>query len=299
MTSEPQNSYPPVARLRLGEWLNFLLTNRLPRRLATRFIGWLSRVEQPLVARTTIGLWRLFSDVDLSDAEVRRFTSMHDCFTRRLRQGARVVDPDPNVLASPCDAIVGAGGVITGDTLLQVKGSPYRLTELLGDKEAATKLAGGRYQTLRLTAGMYHHFHAPDDLTVTRVRYLPGDCWNVNGPSLKRVPRLFCRNERVAIYCELWDSTEIVLVAVAAILVAGIRLRFVDAGLRLLTADQLDLYVPAAKGEELGWFEHGSTIVMLIPPGFSPRSEWVEGDRLQMGEALFGRLMSAGGTEPR
>ena len=295
MTARRMTARRAMIRLAAGERLNFLLTNRLPpRRLATRLVGWLSRIEQPLIARALIALWRRFGDIDLADAETTRFASMHACFVRRLRPGARAIDLDPSVLASPCDAIVGAGGPIAGDSLLQVKGSPYSLAELLGDAAVAARLAGGRYLTLRLTAGMYHHFHAPHDLTVERVRYLPGDCWNVNPAALKRVPRLFCRNERAAIHCRLDGGARLVLVAVAAILVAGIRLRFVEGGLRALADDQLALGVRARKGEEMGWFEHGSTIVLLVPPGFTPAPEVQEGRIVRMGTALFRRAEQAG-----
>src|SRR3954452_12363698 len=89
------------------EQLNFLLTNRIPRRLITRFMGWFSRIEQPLVRDVSIAVWRFFADLDLSEAKTTRFRSMHDCFTRQLKDGARPIDPDPAVLVSPCDAIVG------------------------------------------------------------------------------------------------------------------------------------------------------------------------------------------------
>lgn len=219
-----------LARLAGWESLNFLLTNRLPRRLATELVGRLARVEQPLVARATMGVWRLFSAVDLSDAAETRFQSMHHCFTRRLREDARPIDPDPAVLVSPCDAIVGAfGPIVDGDQAHQIKGAPYRLAELLGSAEAAALYAGGSFITLRLTAGMYHPFHAPQDLRVEQVMYISGDCWNVNPPALKRVARLFCRNERAALSCRLADGSPVTLVAVAAVMVASIRLTIHDA----------------------------------------------------------------------
>ncbi len=99
-----------VRALALNEDLNFLLTNRIPRIAATRFFGWFSRIEQPLVRDVSIAVWKLFTDLDLSDARDTRFRSLHDCFTRALVDGARPFDPDPEVLASPCDAIVGAWG---------------------------------------------------------------------------------------------------------------------------------------------------------------------------------------------
>src|SRR5262245_57723211 len=107
----------------LGEKLNFLLSKRLPRRFATRLMGWYSHIESPLLARISIAIWRLFSDLDLSDARIDRFSSLHACFTRELKPGARPIDNDPHVVTSPCDAIVVACGRIEEGRLIQVKGS--------------------------------------------------------------------------------------------------------------------------------------------------------------------------------
>jgi phosphatidylserine decarboxylase len=125
-----------IGRFFAQEDLNFLLTNRIPRRLATRLLGRVSKIEQPLIRDVSIALWRFFSDIDLSDARDTRFASMHALFTRRLVDGARPADPDPAILASPCDAIVGACGRIEGDRLYQVKGFPYTLGELMGPGQA-------------------------------------------------------------------------------------------------------------------------------------------------------------------
>ena len=176
-----------LLRLLENEDLNFLLTNRIPRRLATQFVGWLSQIEQPAVRDVSIALWRLFSDVDLKDAKKTRFTSMHDCFTRELKAGSRPIDLRPEILTSPCDAIVGACGNIADTTLYQAKGFPYTLQDLLCDPELVETYRNGRYVTLRLTSGMYHRFHAPHDCTVEKVIYVSGDTWNVNPIALKRV----------------------------------------------------------------------------------------------------------------
>src|SRR5438477_9534260 len=94
-----------IEKVAQHEGINFLLTNRIPRRLATRFIGWLSRIEQPLVRDLSISIWRQFSDLDLHDAKQTRFKSMHDCFVRELREDARPIEQDRAILVSPCDAI--------------------------------------------------------------------------------------------------------------------------------------------------------------------------------------------------
>ena len=280
-----------IARLAANEDLNFLLTNRLPRRLATDFMGWFSKIEIPIVARSSIALWKLFSDVDLTDAAESKFPSMHACFTRTLKPGARPVAAETEVIASPCDAIVGAHGKVEGDKVHQIKNAPYRLSELLGDAAGAEPYMGGSYVTLRLTAGMYHHFHAPHDLTVDQVTYIAGDCWNVNPITLKRVERLFCKNERAAIRCRLDDGTPMMLVAVAAVLVASIRLSFLDTAksLRLGGARTIPVEAHVRKGQEMGYFEHGSTIVLLLPRGFRFANGIETGTRIRAGQALFVR----------
>ena len=272
------------------EDLNFLLTNRIPRRLATRFMGWFSRIEQPLVRDLSIGVWRFFSDLDLSEAKKTQFRSMHDCFIRELKDGARPIDVDPAVLVSPCDAIVGASGAIAGTALLQIKGFPYTLQDLLGGSGLVDAHRDGRYVTLRLTSSMYHRFHAPHDCRVEELTYISGDTWNVNPIALKRIEKLFCKNERAVLRTRLAAGGHVVtLVPVAAVLVASIRLRFLDAPLNL-THRGPDVFACDArftKGEEMGWFEHGSTIVLLAPDGFSLCENVCEGSFIRMGEPLM------------
>lgn len=272
------------------EDLNFLLTNRIPRRLATRFVGWLAQIRQPLVRDVSMWAWRLFSDLDLSDARKTRFDSLHDCFIRELKPGARPIDPDESVLVSPCDAIVGAFGPIEGTRLFQVKGFPYRLEDLLGSAEAAERYRDGVFVTLRLTASMYHRFHAPHDGRVEAVTYISGDTWNVNPIALKRIENLFCRNERAAIRLRLDATGEAVtLVAVAAILVASVRLRFLDIGLDLRQGGPrtIPCDAPLARGDEMGWFQHGSTIVMLAPSGTVPCADITEGRPIKVGQRIL------------
>ncbi|MBE7197328.1 MAG: phosphatidylserine decarboxylase [Parafilimonas terrae] len=298
MTVSASRLRAALARVGAQEDLNFLLTNRLPRRLATRFMGWFSRREQPLVRDLSIATWRLFCDVDLSDARETQFPSLHAAFVRALRPGARAVEPNPAILTSPSDAILGAHGRIEAGRLYQIKGLSYRLEDLLGgDAALARAHEGGTYATLRLTAGMYHRFHAPHDLTVESVRHIWGDTWNVNPIALKRVEALFCRNERAVICTRLCHTDHVVtLVPVAAILVAGLRLGFLpeDVTLRETGGRPLDCVARLAKGDEMGWFEHGSTIVILTPPGFTLCPTLREGDRLRMGEPLMSLPLSAG-----
>jgi len=279
-----------IAQLTGQENLNFLLTNRIPRRWLTLLVGRLSRVRQPFVRDTSIAIWKLFSDLDLSEARKTHFDSLHDCFTRELKEGARPVDPDPAALTSPCDGIIGASGRVLDGTVLQAKGFPYPVADLMGDPQLAARYRNGSYVTLRLTSSMYHRFHAPHDLRVERVTYISGDTWNVNPIALKRIERLFCKNERAAIECRLAGSGHLLtLVPVAAILVASIRLRFLDVRLHLRYRgpNRIDCSAQLVKGEEMGWFEHGSTIIVFAPPGVSLCGRWQCGDVIRMGQPLF------------
>ena len=286
-----------IARLVQQEDINFLLTNRIPRGLLTRLMGRLSRVEQPWVCKACIALWRLFSDLDLSEAKQGQFKSVHDCFTRELKEGARPIDPDPKLLVSPCDALVGACGRVEQGTVLQAKGFPYPLLDLLGDPQLVRYYQDGQYATLRLTSSMYHRFHAPGDCRVEQVNYISGDTWNVNPIALKRVERLFCKNERAVIRCRLPNGALVTLVPVAAILVASMRLRFLDVllHLRYRGPNVIPCDIALRRGEEMGWFEHGSTIIVFAPRGTALSDGVLEGGRIRMGEALL-RIDGIGGT---
>jgi phosphatidylserine decarboxylase len=272
------------------EDLNFLLTNRIPRELLTRFMGWFSKLEQPWVRDLSIGAWRLFADLHLEEAKNGRFSSLHDCFIRELKPGARPVCADPGVLASPCDAIVGACGRLDRVQLLQAKGFPYTLYDLLGDPALVNAYRDAAYATLRITASMYHRFHAPHHCRVRQVTYFSGDTWNVNPIALRRVEKLFCKNERALIRMRLEaGGHEVLLVPVAAVLVASIRLHFLDVllHLRYRGPNVIECDARFAKGEEMGWFQHGSTILVFAPRGFALCDGVREGACIRAGEPLM------------
>jgi phosphatidylserine decarboxylase len=235
-------------------------------------------------------VWRLFTDLDLSEARTDRFNSLQECFTRELRPGARTVDPDPQVLTSPSDGIVGACGTVMKGQVFQAKGFAYDLKDLMGNADDLCAFEGGSYVTLRLTSAMYHRFHAPHDATIRHLRYISGDTWNVNPIALRRVERLFCRNERAVLHTRLArGGHDIALVPVAAILVASMRFHFLDVllHLRYRGPHELPCEVEVSKGQELGWFQHGSTIIVFAPPGFRLAPNIAEGQHIRMGEPLM------------
>ena len=167
--------------------------------------------------------------------------------------------------------------------------SAYPLQDLLGDAQLARYHQDGQYATLRLTSSMYHRFHAPADCRVEQVNYISGDTWNVNPIALKRVERLFCKNERAVLRCRLPSGALITLVPVAAILVASMRLQFLDVllHLRYRGPNVIPCDCALRKGEEMGWFEHGSTMIVFAPPGASLSDTVRAGGRIQMGRPLM------------
>lgn len=272
------------------EDINFLLTNRIPRIFLTRMMGKLSKVECPPLTRVLIAIWRAFSDLDLRESEQQRFRSLHACFIRTLKPGSRPVQQDSQILTSPCDAIVGAMGLVVDGQLFQAKGFPYSLQDLLHDPALIETYRNGQFVTLRLTSSMYHRFHAPYDCTVHHVTYISGDTWNVNPIALKRVEKLFCKNERAVIQTRLLpDQQPITLVPVAAVLVASIRLHWLDTLLhvRYPGPNEMPCEHTYHKGEEMGWFEHGSTIIVFAPADFQFAQGVETGSRIRMGEALM------------
>ncbi len=280
-----------IKRWTQQEQINFLLTNRIPRRWATFFMGWFSQIEHPWVRDLSLAVWKLFSEeLNLEEAKKQQFSSLHDCFIRELKEGARPITQDAQVVISPCDAIIGAFGDIQGGQVFQAKGFPYTLTDLLDDPLLIERYQEGRFITLRLKSTMYHRFHAPCDCHVNEVTYISGDTWNVNPIALKRVERLFCKNERAVIDLKLNRSDQhLTLVPVAAILVASIRMHFLNQVLNLnyQGPNRIACEASLSKGAEMGYFQHGSTILIFASKGFTFCKNVVEGSMIRMGEPLF------------
>ncbi len=256
-------------------------------------MGWFSRLEIEWLRRASIALWRRCApDLDLEEAEHLEFRSLHDCFIRRLKPGARPIHPDPDILTSPCDAILGAHGKVEGTTVFQAKGFPYQLEDLLPHPDLVARHRDGVFATLRLKSSFYHRFHAPCHGSLREVTYISGDTWNVNPIALRRVERLFCRNERAVLAFEPdSDGVAITLVPVAAILVASMRIHALlePLNLQYRGPNVIPCSSTFEKGDELGYFEHGSTILVFASGPVELVSGLLDGDRLRVGEPLLRR----------
>jgi len=285
-----------IRTLTQQEQLNFLLTNRIPRKLITRFMGWYSNIESTILARISIGVWKLFvDDLDLSEAKKKRFDSLHDCFIRELREGSRHINQCDDILTSPCDAIVGAMGNIDDTTVYQAKNFPYKLQDLIPDADLMNTYRYGKFITLRLKSTMYHRFHAPVDCDVNKITYISGDTWNVNPIALKRIEKLYCKNERAAVELITDDKNKnVLLVPVAAIMVASMRFNCLPHNLNLKYRgpNELDCKASYKKGDEMGYFEHGSTIILFTTDKYKFCESIKTGSRINMGQALMQELKS-------
>ncbi len=257
-------------------------------------MGWFSRIESRWLTYLSVTVWQWFvDDLRLFEAREKRFNSLHACFTRQLKPGARPVDPEPDVVVSPCDAEVGAMGDIEHGRLFQAKGLDYSLEELLADDELAARYRNGRFVTLRLKSSMYHRFHAPQSCRPKYADYIAGEVWNVNPPTLRCLEKVFCKNERVVVpLSSSDDGPGITLVAVAAVLVASIRLHGVATRLNRSYRGpcRLDWNRAFRRGEEMGYFEHGSTIIVLAGGHLALHESLHSGSIVRMGQPLLKRF---------
>jgi phosphatidylserine decarboxylase len=280
------------ARLFVG--LQYLL----PQHLLSGVVHWLARLELSWVKNALIDNFLVNYRPDLSEAEEsdpRKYASFNAFFTRSLRPGARTVDSSPTALVSPVDGTVSQIGRADGSSLVQAKGLTYTLESLLDEAAPAWApvFRGGAYATIYLAPHNYHRIHMPLAGTLQAAWYVPGQLFSVNATTAAQVPALFARNERVA--CVFADGTlSFALVLVGALFVGSmstvwhgditprsprvrgdLALDFVRAPLRL------------EKGAEMGRFNMGSTVILLLPPG---RTEWqgelAPGSAIRMGQAL-------------
>ena len=277
---------------RIFAWLQYLL----PQHAISRLLGWLGRLEQPW-ARTALvrGFMALFK-VDMSDAaepDPLAYPTFNAFFTRALAPGARPMPADPAILACPVDGQVSQCADLVDGTLLQAKGFRYRLDRLLGS-EPGQELARGRFATLYLAPFNYHRIHAPADCRLVEMRYLPGTLFSVNGATVNAVPRLFARNERVACLFET-DFGPMAMILVGALNVGSIATTW--AGEVAPGPDRQAAFwrypaegpgsVRLARGEELGRFNFGSTVIVVLPEGGPRFADAIRAERrVRLGEAL-------------
>ncbi len=263
-----------------GAKLETLVLDALARPTLSRTIERLAdlHLPRPLMQRL-IDAWIKAYDVDMSVAEIPAagFETLDAFFTRRLVAGARPIDHDPDALVSPADSVLKSFGEVDArGRVPEVKGRSYDLGALLGDAAATTPFIGGHYGVFYLSPRDYHRVHAPIGGVVTRVDPIDGLRYPVNALGVRRVEGLFVKNRRTVFMLES-EHGPIALVMVGATNVGRISAS-VQAGERI------------DRGQEIGIFHLGSTVVLVTPPGSGFRYERVhEGEWVRIGQAVMTR----------
>jgi phosphatidylserine decarboxylase len=262
-----------------------------PKGTLSRGIGWAAqrRVPKPL-RRALYGGFARYVGADLSVLE----RPLDDFFTRRLRDGSRPIVEGKSVVASPCDGVVSEVGTAEGGRLIQCKGRDYTVAGLLADAAEARSFEGGAYATIYLSPRDYHRIHNPVEGKVTGYRHIPGAFFPVNPMSVRNVAGLFSINERLVTYLDS-DVGRVAVVAVAATGVGWITVAY-DRDVRTHRSGSAGRHGwaqryaaprPLGRGDELGMFHLGSTVILLFEPG-RVRLDTASGQTLRVGERIGG-----------
>lgn len=287
-------------RLRLASRLFVVMQYAIPQRLLSRGVHWLTRSRQPALKNLLIRSFVRGFHPEMSDAvqpDPLRYASFNEFFTRGLRSGTRPAVGASNVLVSPVDGTISQIGHIEGGRLLQAKGHDYTLSELLGagvrGSAMAQRFAGGLFATLYLAPFNYHRIHMPADGTLSGAWYVPGALFSVNSVTASSVPRLFARNERVVCIFEN-GALSFALVLVGALFVGSMSTVWHGdvtprrpRRLLELPCDESRSPLRLERSAEMGRFNMGSTVIVLLPPGAGAwLPELREGTPVRVGQAL-------------
>ena len=267
-----------------------------PKKLGSRIVGWAATRTLPRTWRVPLlGRFASHYGINLAEAEhpLSDYPSLQALFTRRLKPGLRLQEATvPGFINSPVDGRIIASGRLESGMAIQAKGLPYRIAELLKHDPAATRFEGGHFLTIYLSPKDYHRIHVPLQGQVSAVSRVEGELWPVNDASTRHVPRLYERNRRAswtALGTGPCQGLEVAAVLVGATHVGGVVIDARWLGGRTLPVDggfAVDL-LPCAAGDDLGTFEFGSTVVLLI--GGPKATDWspgrTEGD-VKMGQRL-------------
>lgn len=266
----------------------------LPKHLVSRLVGCLAQARAGVLTTQLIKWFVNHFNVDMTEAEkssVNEYRTFNDFFTRALKPGARPIIAGDNVLCHPVDGTISQLGPINGDTIIQAKGHDYSAVTLLGgDESLAAPFQDGTFATVYLSPRDYHRIHMPCDGVLTDMVYVPGDLFSVNPLTAQNVPNLFARNERVV---AIFDTPhgKMAMVLVGATIVASIETVWAGTVTPPTGPDVHHWQYPVEgssaitlkKGDELGRFKLGSTIVALFEPEAISLADMLPGDVTRLG----------------
>lgn len=272
-----------------------LLQHVVPQKLLSRLVmaatRWRLRPWKDLLIRTIARVYK----VDLSEAastELADYPHFNAFFTRALKPGARPLDPDPAAVLMPADGHVSQCGRIDGDRIFQAKGHDYTAEALLGDAAAAAPFRDGVFATIYLSPRDYHRVHLPLAGRLRETRHVPGRLFSVSPRTVDEVPGLFARNERLVCLFDT-DHGPLAVVLVGAMLVSGVEtvwggVEIPPYAKTMVTRDFRGVapQVALERGSELGRFNMGSTVIVLMPKGFSVVRGLAAGAPVRMGQRL-------------
>lgn len=280
----------------LPETLFALLQQVIPQHTLSRFVGKLAECREPAIKNRLIKAFVKHYQVDLSEAQVEdpeAFEHFNDFFTRALKTDARSICNEKNSIASPADGAVSELGDIELGSIMQAKGQYYSLMDLLaGDADACEQYLGGKFATIYLSPKDYHRLHMPIDGKLTKMTYVPGRLFSVNQATANKIPGVFARNERLICHFES-EQGPFAMVLVGAMIVAAIETVWagqvapVTSTLHTVNYPQKTQNIELKKGEEMGRFKLGSTVILLFPEQINAWDENLKnGSPLKMGEMI-------------
>ena len=255
------------------------LTYVLPHRLLSSLARRLAYSTSPGTKQWLIDTVTRKFDVDLSEAaesDPRAYPSFNAFFTRALKPGARVADPDPRALLMPADGHISQCGAIEDGRIFQAKGQSFTAAELLGDAAAAEPFRNGLFATVYLSPRDYHRVHMPWTGTLRETVHVPGRLFSVGTDAVANVPRLFARNERLVCHFDT-DFGPMVSVMVGALLVSGVETvwsgeEIPPYGTAITRKDYRGKGITLQRFAEMARFNYGSTVIVLLPPGVATLS---------------------------
>ena len=270
------------------------LTYLLPHRLLSSMARALAYSDHPKLRDWLIdSVIRRFG-VDLTEAahsDPRAYPTFNAFFTRALKPGARIADPDPDALLMPADGRISQCGVIDGARIFQAKGQSFTTAELLGDANAAEPFDNGLFATVYLAPKDYHRVHMPWTGRLLETVHVPGRLFSVGPDAVRNVPRLFARNERLVCHFDT-DFGPMAVVMVGALLVSGVETvwsgeeipRYGDA---VTVKDYRGEDITLERFEEMARFNYGSTVIVLLPAGVAELASGLSAEApVRLGERL-------------